>query len=444
MENLSLGQKIKSARLDKNLTQQEVTEDFITRNMLSKLENDLAKPSIKTIEYLAKRLDKPISYFLESMVEGISFYSDNDKINSLELTFEYSCLLIKSKEYEKCINYTNDVIKEYNVTKESIYYGRLLYNIGLCYVNLEVFNNAKDLFEHSITYLKPLKDFYYLSNCYMNLNLIYFTDKDYYQAEESIKKALNYFRQSHINDPFTEIILYYRLGFNYYKQQKYNYAIDKLLYALELSKQYSCYYKSGEIHMLLGIIYSYLKKYEDSIIHSNTAIKFFDFSESYLLKASSQQNQGITYIALHKYDEAYNYLMEALKYYEQVNNLSYANSAKCLIVECFAKKHNFIEVISYSEEINLEVIAPSDKGNLFKHIGLAYLNLNEMKKAIEYLYKAEEILLTTNKYNYLSDTYNILAEFYSKNESYKDAYTYSCKAKEFLKLYTYDNILHDK
>lgn len=61
---MTLGQKIKAARLEKGLTQKEVVGDYITRNMLSKIENDSATPSVRTLEYLAKALGLPPGHFL--------------------------------------------------------------------------------------------------------------------------------------------------------------------------------------------------------------------------------------------------------------------------------------------------------------------------------------------------------------------------------------------
>ena len=61
---MTLGQKIKAARLERGMTQKELVGDYITRNMLSKIENDSATPSVRTLEYLARALDLPTSYFL--------------------------------------------------------------------------------------------------------------------------------------------------------------------------------------------------------------------------------------------------------------------------------------------------------------------------------------------------------------------------------------------
>lgn len=62
---MTLGQKIKEARLSRGLTQKELVGDFITRNMLSKIETDAATPSVRTLERLAHALDLPIGYFLD-------------------------------------------------------------------------------------------------------------------------------------------------------------------------------------------------------------------------------------------------------------------------------------------------------------------------------------------------------------------------------------------
>ena len=62
---MKLGARIKQARLEAGLSQRELCGDRITRNMLSQIEHGTASPSMQTLRYLAERLEKPISYFLE-------------------------------------------------------------------------------------------------------------------------------------------------------------------------------------------------------------------------------------------------------------------------------------------------------------------------------------------------------------------------------------------
>lgn len=62
---MTLGQRLRKARIEKGLTQSQVAGERITRNMLSQIENDLASPSVKTLEYLAQKLDVRAGWLLE-------------------------------------------------------------------------------------------------------------------------------------------------------------------------------------------------------------------------------------------------------------------------------------------------------------------------------------------------------------------------------------------
>lgn len=62
---MDLGEKIRLARLKAGLSQRQLCGDIITRNMLSQIEHGTANPSVATLQYLASRLSKPMSFFLE-------------------------------------------------------------------------------------------------------------------------------------------------------------------------------------------------------------------------------------------------------------------------------------------------------------------------------------------------------------------------------------------
>ena len=62
---MTLGEKIKQARLEAGLSQRQLCGETVTRNMLSQIENGAARPSMATLSYFAARLGKPVSYFLD-------------------------------------------------------------------------------------------------------------------------------------------------------------------------------------------------------------------------------------------------------------------------------------------------------------------------------------------------------------------------------------------
>lgn len=62
---MELGEKLRQARLEAGISQRALCGDVITRNMLSQIESGKAGPSVATLQYLAKQLGRPVSFFLE-------------------------------------------------------------------------------------------------------------------------------------------------------------------------------------------------------------------------------------------------------------------------------------------------------------------------------------------------------------------------------------------
>ena len=62
---MELGEKLLLARQEAGLSQRQLCEGIVTRNMLSQIEHGTARPSMDTLRQFAQRLEKPVSYFLE-------------------------------------------------------------------------------------------------------------------------------------------------------------------------------------------------------------------------------------------------------------------------------------------------------------------------------------------------------------------------------------------
>ena len=61
---MTLGEKLRRTRQERGLTQKQLAGERITRNMLSQIENDLAQPSMRTLEYLAAMLNVDAGWLL--------------------------------------------------------------------------------------------------------------------------------------------------------------------------------------------------------------------------------------------------------------------------------------------------------------------------------------------------------------------------------------------
>ena len=62
---MTMGEKIRLARVTAGLSQRQLCDGIVTRNMLSQIENGSANPSLPTLQALAQRLGQSVQYFLD-------------------------------------------------------------------------------------------------------------------------------------------------------------------------------------------------------------------------------------------------------------------------------------------------------------------------------------------------------------------------------------------
>lgn len=66
---LTLGEKIRAARLARRLTQEQLAGHEFTKSYVSELERGTRTPRVTTLRVLARRLNRPLSYFLDGVPE---------------------------------------------------------------------------------------------------------------------------------------------------------------------------------------------------------------------------------------------------------------------------------------------------------------------------------------------------------------------------------------
>ena len=79
MNILSLGEKIKKLRKEKNMTLKELAGDRITAAQISHIERDKSHTSYELLEYLSERLDVSIDYLLETKEMQIEYRKLSEK-----------------------------------------------------------------------------------------------------------------------------------------------------------------------------------------------------------------------------------------------------------------------------------------------------------------------------------------------------------------------------
>ena len=123
MNKIEIGKRIKNRRISLGLTQNQVADGYMTRNMLSLIESGSALPSLETAEYLSEKLKAPLSFLLVGD-DGVSSFEKNELIAKIRKLYE-------NKNYKECLDAFKN-LKEpdnelnYIYAYASFYYARSL------------------------------------------------------------------------------------------------------------------------------------------------------------------------------------------------------------------------------------------------------------------------------------------------------------------------------
>lgn len=139
---MQIGEKIKRLRTAKLMTQSELVGGEITRNMLSRIENGAAQPSMATVRYIAERLNVSAGFLLADDTDEIMYFkfAEIGSIKKAYVNKDYSLCR------EMCINsdWSDDELK-------------LILAESTVYVAIETFSHgnlrlAAELFDEALTY----------------------------------------------------------------------------------------------------------------------------------------------------------------------------------------------------------------------------------------------------------------------------------------------------
>lgn len=141
---MDIGKKIKELRLSKMMTQTELAGHEITRNMLSRIENGAALPSLGTIIYLAERLGVPAGLLLAE--DGDSFvFLKNNSLNNIKRAY-------MNNNYELCKDMCHELLERGDDDEVALIMTEATYKLA----EIELLNGhlyaCKNLLDNAILY----------------------------------------------------------------------------------------------------------------------------------------------------------------------------------------------------------------------------------------------------------------------------------------------------
>ena len=241
MNILSLGEKIKKLRKEKNMTLKELAGDRITAAQISHIERDKSHTSYELLEYLSERLDVSIDYLLETKEMQSKKITDN-------LILESEIYIKKGEldDAEKEIHQIIEICEEYDLSEN---YGKCNYLLGNIYLKRKDSRKANFYFEKALFYFIKNDDKKRIFECYMNSADIYFEDGFYQVALTNYSFAKDILNQITTDEPDTYKDLYSKISKCYMRMDDSEKALEYIELIGSIDNNYSPtnYYRKESI-----------------------------------------------------------------------------------------------------------------------------------------------------------------------------------------------------
>lgn len=304
-ETPRVGQKVRALRKEMGMTQQDLAGDEFTKSFISQIEKNHARPSLRSLQIIADRLGKPISYFLDDDYSPPSL--DPDKVDHLTLL---ACHLEQEGKIADAINYYKEALSLADKA-DNPRRGQLYFYLGKAYRRLGQIPNAMQMLEMAGIELEMASDWELLSYTYNSLGDLQLNQGSLGAAIVSFEKALESTERHLERLPGLQTMTLTNLGIAYARLEQYEKAQHNLLLALDQSASNQTYYKYGDICMALGYIAFHRQDLDTAYRLTIRAWHFYAAIENEDLQIQCQINLGSIQRARQEFAVAEKQLTEA-------------------------------------------------------------------------------------------------------------------------------------
>jgi len=407
MEILSVGEKIKRARIYKRLTLKDICNEKISVSKMSCIENGKITPDDYILEFLSKKLDISIEY--------LKYDTKKQFIDNLKGFSE-----VEESKKEEFLKYNMYYAKQYNYYDVAFEFIHIMFNY---YIDNNKIDLTRELSSEYYDICAKTKTISIKLTYYMDMGRYLFFSGEYLESANYYRIINNYIEQNKINEKDITIkAIYYEaqscMMANDYKKA-YKIANKLMDYVNEVEDLWKA--KIYNILLFLSV------KMDDDISFfrfEGEGKKYFELNSK--AKAQFMYNHGLKLLKEDKIDEAKKLICNSMKLFPNGRNKKYSyfitDFINDLINSKDVTKYEDLcdEILNYSIDINNYLIIEHAyylKAKIFDKAG------NKISFEM-YMSLSLDFLLKLNNKERLHDRYIEMGKMYADINNVPEAIKY--------------------
>ena len=297
-----IGERIRKARLESGLSQAQLGAPHFTRAYLSAIELGKVRPAMKSLEFLADKLGKPASYFLEDPE------ADRRRGEQAAIVARSSQLISEGKAAE-AIELLETLLKRVTSPAERASLHR---SLGRAYTQDRRAPDAVSVLNEALRFFKAVDDSEQIARTRSQLGAAMLELRTYVEAQQELESALAFMSKSDVRDPLLKVHTLYNLGVSFYMRGDYRSAAQQFDRAEREGADVGDLRWQAGLFAGMGMSYSMLEDFEAAVSYLRKSEALFEAINNKTRAVESRLRAAMSLRALGQRSKAAELLTSAL------------------------------------------------------------------------------------------------------------------------------------
>lgn len=306
----TLGQRVRRARLERGMSQQQLADPDLSKSLISLIENDRLRPSLKTLQKISERLQKPLTYFFE--VEGALSTKD------LRLLLEMGEMDLARGRFSQALEAFQSALDLARSLGDAQAEVRAMTGLGIGYRETGVFERAEAILGEAHGLAKEKGDGTAVARVLIELAALSMRQARYRQALGHLHGALKALEENRLPEPSLKAQALMLRGIAYGQLGQFTEAVTSLEEALEASAGSGDMARMGELYAEIGAAHRASGNLEEAIRYMQQAREIFETLEDLKRVGLISRNLGIILMERGEPQNALPHLERSLRVIEQI------------------------------------------------------------------------------------------------------------------------------
>jgi tetratricopeptide (TPR) repeat protein len=383
------------------------------------------------LKYIADRLNRPITYFLEESSDQESYFSDSDSVSeNLKEQIRRINEFIEAGRLNEAQKEAEDLLTgslQNNISKLA---ADIILKLGIAMFNESNLEETQKYLKHSIQMYIKGAFLLEASKAYVVLAKTYYQKSDYSKCLAIADKVVVLYNKSISKDPLFEIELYYNKIIVLFAIGDMKQTADIIQTALALSEKSSVYYKTDDIYRLSAVFHYLLNSKEAFEQNIEKALQFADLTNDKDCLARIYALKGMAAVESNKAEEALVYAEKNKHYFgREIYIYHFIKARAFFILENYEQAYKSIKNVDY----------PSYETHKFDYLnmwsakvyeGLILNKLGKNPDAVDAIKIGIDKMSVVGDSKFLVFANKSISQIYSSMNDYQNAFLYLKNANE--------------